>query len=179
MGYDNFDHVGWVQESIAAFQRPGKKHPASDLKRKAEGRGWLAAPAELTSWQRRAITMLGIAFGGIYNAPIEWDLVTWRGGFLGVKIARDLATWDGDALTEIVVMAHLAALRVDISPAMRHLEIMIHPREPSKGDGTQGMAKRHPTFQQLVERTYSRFPPGHHIWHPDTFGEIYPEDVPL
>jgi hypothetical protein len=161
MSYDTMDHAGWVERNIEAAQRG--RMSATDKRRKADGRGWYAAPQVLNPFQRRAFTMLGIAGGGIYNAPIEWESIVWRHPrMLWLLWRYDVATWDGSNLTSMVLLAHDAAIRLTIAPGMRFLRIGMHEREPH-ADGAPSYSRGHPTLEQAVARHRQRFPAQHHI----------------
>ena len=59
----------------------------------------------------------------------------------------DLATADGDLLTRLVVAAHDAAVRVAISPGMRYVRIMLHPRRRTDLNMTN-----HPCLEDAAKR---------------------------
>jgi hypothetical protein len=163
MSYDTMDHAGWVERNIAASKRG--RIGAADRRRQSEGRGWFAAPDALNPFQCRAITILGVIGGGIYNAPIEWDSVCWHHPeMLRLNWRHSMSTFDFSELTVAVLLAHDAAIRLSITPKMRWLEIVMHERRPRQpGDGS---CQGHPTVDEAVERHRRRFPIGHHIHFP-------------
>jgi hypothetical protein len=74
MSYAKVDHAEWVQLQIAPSKRRLSPKAAKS------SRGWAAAPDTLSAFQCRAFDILGMTFGGIYNAPISWNAVDWRAG---------------------------------------------------------------------------------------------------
>lgn len=59
-----------------------------------------------------------------------------------------LSTFDLSGLTRLVVLAHEHAIRVEISPAMRHVELMLHPRDARIPRGSN-CSERHPSLVDL------------------------------
>lgn len=168
MGYDNMDHGGWVQDQIDAVRGAvisgRRKWTAKDLRAKGAGKGWAAAPIQLNDFQHRAFRILGIAGGGIYNAPISWDGLSWGVKFIYVPWAHELATFDFQALSSMVFLAHDAAIRVAIQPhTPRHLLIGLFERVPTSTPGDLRMTVRHPTLKGAVEAHRERFPFDHPI----------------
>lgn len=166
MGYDNMDHAGWVEENIRAAKNIRKG--AIDKRRAKEGRGWLAAPDKLNDFERRAFTLLGIVGGGIYNAPIAWESLRWGRHWMALRweLGHGFATWDGSQLTNLVFLAHDAAIRLHISPAMRGLELVLHQRK-HHADTNGPVSEGHPTLEQAWARYRARIP----LTHPVHFKE--------
>lgn len=159
MSYDTMDHAGWVERNIAAV-RCGRMS-AIDRRRRAQGRGWWAAPEKLNPFQCRVMTILGIVGGGIYNAPIEWESVHWASWFVFVNWSSSLSTVDYRGLTDAVLLAHDAGIRLEIAPAMRWLRLGFHDRERQTPE--MGISQGHPSLETAIERHRKRFPTGHHI----------------
>lgn len=164
MSYDHMDHAGWLEENIRASQANLTK---ADIKRASMRKGWAAAPATLNAFQRRAVTILGIMGGGIYNAPINWRTVEWSKTFICLSWRGDLSTIDGEKLTIGVFLAHAAAIRMSIGAHnFREIRIMMHGRQPHRDDEFWHSA--HPTLQQAAERFSRRFPQYHSVhWKPE------------
>lgn len=122
------------------------------------GADWLASAlhVELTPLARKVADILGIVWRGIYHID-QKDLGAgnWTDPyFVTVRIYGDLSTYDFSRLTELVVLCHDGAIRLDISPrGMRHLELMFHQRE-REGSPSQ----RHPTLEQAAEAIRKLFP---------------------
>lgn len=157
MSYVNMDHAAWVQSSIAA----GKKLATKGDKRKAieESRGWAAAPDELTDFQKRAFTVLGIVGGGIYNAPIAWKTVYWQPNTLIFAWWKGLGTFDFSELTRFVFLCHEARIRGYIGPlAPRYLEIHLSERA-----ATGGISQRHPDLHEALLAWRDEFPADHSL----------------
>jgi hypothetical protein len=153
------DHADWVERQIAASKRG--KASAADQRRAKEGKGWLAAPDKLNPFQRRAMTILGVVGGGIYNARIQWDTLRWANRCIILGWDGRLSTFDYRGLTDAVLMAHDAAIRFEVRPKMRSLELILHERQPQR-EG-MSMFEGHPTLEQAVERHRTRFPISHHL----------------
>lgn len=91
--------------------------------------------------------ILGVVYGGIYNAPINHRKVAWADP-LWIEVAAygSLDTYDGNRLTKLVFLAHALCVRVEVNPCnMKHLKICFSPREREGGTW-----KRHPTIDQAV-----------------------------
>lgn len=159
MSYDVMDHAGWVERNIAAV-KSGRMSP-TDRRRLADHRGWWAAPDKLNPFQCRVMTILGVVGNGIYNAPIEWESVSWAPRSIFVNWNGNLSTVDFRGLTDAVLLAHDAGVRMSIAPHMRWLHLGFHERE-RQIDGMH-MSQGHPSLEQSVERHRKRFPSGHHI----------------
>lgn len=141
MRYANMDHAGWMENSIAAT----KRRPVR--RRTGQPQGLHTAPDKLNDFQRRAVTILGIALGGIYNAPVNWERSIWSERHLIVQLShRTLATWDFMELTLLVFLAHEARVRVSISAVARnYLDVSFHERQAEGG-----MSQRHPSLEEAV-----------------------------
>lgn len=57
-----------------------------------------------------------------------------------------LSTWDDNRLTTLVILCHDECVRLEISPNMRYLKLMFHPRQR---DGRY--FQRHPTIEGAIE----------------------------
>lgn len=161
MSYIDMDHAGWVQDRINGEKR--RKLTAAGRRALADRRGWHAAPDELNAFQRRAIDILGIIGGGIYNAPISWNAVVWHSRSLIVKwtFGHSLSTWDFNQLTRFVFLCHEARIRGDIHPAMRDLQIALHERSHAGN-----VAERHPSLDEAVAAWREELPRDHSIIYP-------------
>lgn len=163
-GYDEMDHVSWVEGTIAAAK--SMKPSASDKRRAADGRGWYAAPDKLNPFQRRVMTIVGIIGGGVYNAPVEWNSVSWRHPrMLFLTWNSSLSTVDYSDLTTAVLLAHDAAIRLQVAPHMRNLQLGFHERERH----VEGMrqSEGHRPLEAAVEAHRKRFPHTHPVHLPE------------
>jgi hypothetical protein len=168
MSYIAMDHAGWVREMIAYNQK--RKPMARERQAAAEHRGWWGAPAELNEFQVRAITILGIVGGGIYNAPIAWSGVWWHPEAIGVSWYKGLATFDFSELTTLVFLAHEARIRASIAPCNpKHVEIHLHRRA-----ATGSMSRRHPDLDEAVAAWRALLP----VDHPVRYREPEPAAPP-
>lgn len=164
MSYDTMDHAGWVEQNAAAA-----KSLASSSGRNRRGdnsRGWNAAPEKLSLFQAQVFDILGIAGGGIYNAPIAWDAVEWSYGFRGLAVpwrdGNDLSTFDYSPLTMMVLLCHEARIRLAVrTHGPRHFLLVFHPRE-----ATGGIGVRHPSIDEAVANLRARIPADHRILQP-------------
>ena len=162
MSYANYDHAHWMQHQIYAAKRraPGRR-------RKKPERGLEAAPERMTQFQRAVVHIIGIAGGGIYNAPISLNTIDWdsRGYGSGMSVVwrGHLATHDCNRLTMLVLLCHEARIRLEISPASNHhIRLSFHPNALFFGEQRllpdideavakfrAYMPKDHPCFYQL------------------------------
>lgn len=72
----------------------------------------------LTPEQRHLATVLCV-IAAPYNLGVEWEHVEWGEHYMAVTlpIGRSLSTYDDDGLTRLVVAAHDAAVRIEVSPS--------------------------------------------------------------
>lgn len=104
---------------------------------------------DLTPFQARAVDVLCAAFGAPWNAPWIWRRADWHwGGGIAVCARTTPSTYDFDHLTRLVIAAHDACVRAEISPASSaHIRIALHAR---KRDGSR--YARHPTMEEAIAR---------------------------
>jgi len=159
MSYANMDHAEWVEMNNAAGKRQcvGRK-PKRD--RYGSLIGYAAAPEKLSEFQAKAMDILGITRGGIYNASIAWETVDWNcAGGLSLIWQGGMSTFDFNALSRFVFLCHEARIRGDISPAgPRMLRITMTPR---RHDG--GYMRRHPNLDEAVAEFREYLPADHRI----------------
>ena len=160
MSYFQMDHAEWaarniaIQKKIALGKRTRKPRP--DI-----SKGPLAAPDELSDFHKKVFDIIGIAGGGIYNAPIAWSGIQWKGWGRGIAIPwrGSLATFDGMALALLVMGCHEARIRLEIEPhAYRYLLLTFFPREH---DG--GTCRRHPNMEEASDMFQALLPADHRI----------------
>lgn len=133
MSYARMDHAGWVRNEL--------RKPLSPLGEKVA-------------------TILGIAVGGIYNAPINHRKVDWAGTYcIRVPWAASLATFDRNCLTLLVLLCHEARVRMSIGPCgPRHVELLFHQRSVS-----EHYSRNHPNIDQAVAAFRAYLGPDHPI----------------
>jgi len=159
MSYATMDYAGWVEEVNAAGKlQNAKRKPKRD--QYGGLLGYAAAPDKLSEFQAKAMDILGIPRGGIYNAPISWETVDWNCcGGLSLIWKGGMSTFDFNALTMFVFLCHEARIRGDISPAGPHmLRITMTPRAHAGG-----FAKRHPDLDEAVAEFREYLPVDHRI----------------
>lgn len=100
--------------------------------------------AEVSDDLVRCAWVLYRAYKGMHHVPRG---VRAKDRWIQVMHHGDLATADGDLLTRLVVAAHDAAVRVEVSPGMRYVRIMLHPRKRTDANATN-----HPCIDTAVER---------------------------
>lgn len=169
MSYATMDHAGWVERNIAA-----SKSTACRAKRRKPGpvsrRGLKNGPDKLSPFQARAMDILGMVFGGIYNAPINWGTVDWDyGGGVSVttRYRRSMATWDFQELTRFVFLCHEARVRGEIQVAGFGLRLSMWQRSDA---GTVG--SRHPNLAEAVAAFREYLPVSHPIiWREEPAAE--------
>lgn len=170
MSYATMDHAAWVEQNIDAVRRGGN----AKRKKTKEGqpRGWLAAPAKLNRFQARVMDICGVTFGGIYNAPISWDLIEWHEESLliPIKSHRSFATWDFANLTRLVFLAHYARIRADICVNGRGFMLGFWQRSHQGGMGC-----RHPNLAEAVEEMVGYLPADHRIRYVAELDDPIPE----
>ena len=91
-------------------------------------------PAVDDAWRddlARCAWVLVRAYRGAHHVPRVRVGDRW----LETNHCGDLSTADGDLLTRLVVLAHDAAVRVEISSSGPYMgKVMLHPRRPGQGD---------------------------------------------
>lgn len=150
MSYQRMDHAGWVENNNAAGNRMF-----------ARRKGYRPAPEKLTPFQAKVMDILGMVYGGIYNAPISWDKVEWSlGGGVFVTVLDDhLSTFDFGRLTRFVFLCHEARIRGEIRCKTRGYFELAFWQRGHEG----GMAKRHPSLDEAVAEFRTYLPADHRI----------------
>lgn len=155
MSYQHYDHADWVARNIAAAK-------GSEPKRRSDNaKGWAAAPDTLNAFQAKVMDILGMVGGGIYNAPISWDAIQWRGWGSGIAVPwrRDLSTYDYDGLTKLVFLCHEGRIRCEIRPhSPGFLLLAFFPR-----DDSGGISRRHPNLAEAVAAFQEYLPADHRV----------------
>lgn len=163
MSYINMDHAGWLEDAIRGHKL--RKPTARERKLAAEKScGWYAAPDQLNEFQRRAIDILGIVGGGIYNAPISWETAYWRNDFIQVNWGVCLGTFDFTQLTTFVFLCHDARIRGCIGPkTFNQVELTLSRRaiEP------RCFARHHPNLTEAITTWRAAMPLNHAICYPE------------
>ena len=157
MSYSTMDHGGWVQQQIPHGQE------ATAKKRSDNTKGWQAAPDQLSDFHLRVFDIIGISYGGIYNAPVAWDAVQWKGfaDGIGIPVRGGMATFDGNKLTMLVLLCHEARIRLDIDPhGFGYLLLQFWPRQHEGGIG-----RRHPNIDEAVASLRQYLPADHRIMY--------------
>lgn len=105
---------------------------------------------ELGAFEHECCDLLDAVFAGIHNAPINFDRAEFTAHHVLVRARwKSLATWDFNELTRLVVLAHDAMIRVEISAAApKVLSIFMHPRLTR--DKADGIARRMPTIEEAI-----------------------------
>lgn len=164
MGYVHMDHAGWLQNCIEIEQKRKPNKRERDLL--LECKGWHAAPNPLPYFHRRAVNIIGIVGGGIYNCPISWTTAYWGvGGTHNCLIASwwgdRFATFDFNKLTSLVMLAHEARVRAEISGLHvrpGHIMIGLHERRHDRSN-----SERHPNLDEALAEFRGWFKPDHMI----------------
>lgn len=157
MSYARMDHAGWVQSNIAASKRQVGR------KRSDNARGWAAAPDKLSPFQSKVMDILGMVGGGIYNAPIAWNGVQWRGwGRDAIAVpwrAYGLDTFDFDHLTRLVFLAHEARIRCEVRVHGPRCFLLVFHQRGHEG----GISERHPNLDEAVAEFRQYLPAEHRV----------------
>lgn len=166
MSYQRMDHAGWVESNNRAGNRYGAKK-----------KGHRPAPETLSLFQAKVMDILGMVYGGIYNAPIVWHKTDWLAGRGMFVTARDdhMATFDFHRLTTLVFLCHEARIRCEIRAKTRsYFELGFWPRVE-----TGGMGERHPNLAEAIERFRDYLPADHRIHYTPPPGCIHHPDRPV
>ena len=135
MSYYGMDHAEWMERNLPW-----------DSKHKN-------APEKLSDFQKAVVDIVGIVGNGIHNAPTgKWD---WNyGGGVSLMWKQELSSWDFSNLTRLVVLCHIARIRVQIEPVnMRNLRLSFWERSDS-----DLIMYGHPTISDAVDRIQAALP---------------------
>jgi|WetSurMetagenome_2_1015567.scaffolds.fasta_scaffold00693_10 hypothetical protein len=105
-----------------------------------EAAGWIERNQDITCSDLgcRAAYIISVAFGGIYNAPIEHKFTQWTSKKLVdvICVSRvGVATFDRDELTKIVLLAHELCVRVEVDTILTAVEYPEDPEDaPSRAE---------------------------------------------
>jgi hypothetical protein len=176
MSYVNMDHAGWVERNANAaksMDAASRKRMGTRAKRKDNTKGWLACPEKLSPFQASVMNILGMVFGGIYNAPIAWDSTQWEyGGGVSVVLRRTnpLSTFDWSNLTTFVFLCHEARIRGQVEPGgWNSFRLSFWKR-----DRAGSMSQRHPNLDEAVAKFREYLPADHSIIHRDASEDSHP-----
>lgn len=166
MSYAEMDHAAWVQSNNNAMRKQ-KGKPKTDNFGRAIGPK--SAPEVLTEFQTTVMDILGIVYGGIYNAPINWDTVDWNaGGGVSVVVSAGggFSTYDFNRLTTLVFLCHESRVRMDLSSAgMRHWRLTFWQRSHEGG-----ISNRHPNLDEAIATFREYVPADHRVMYRPTQG---------
>ena len=112
---------------------------------KLGGAAWLRASGvkEISPLGENVAEILAIIWSGLYHLE-GVEKVDWKDNYLiRVSIREPLATWDFNHLTQLVVLAHDACIRMQITPKGQKLLLSFHQRQGRDGE----MSNRHPTLE--------------------------------
>jgi len=113
---------------------------------KHSGADWLRLQGikNISPLGEQVADLVGHLFKGIYHISDEAMKANWDNPqHVKISIACELATWDYNNLTELVVLAHDACLRVSVRPyGPRNLLLLFHQRQREGG-----FSERHPTLE--------------------------------
>ena len=103
---------------------------------------------------RKVANILGMVWNGLYHLDLNTIKKTnWSNPYcISVLIQKSLSTTDWEDLTELVVLCHDLAIRMDISPHMRYLRLLFSQRT-REGFYNQ----RHPTIEEAVRHCRERW----------------------
>ena len=107
---------------------------------------------KLNDFQKTAVTMICSCMGcGAYDFANTFKKADWRERSVKFNIPslRGLATYDSNGLTNLVVLAHDNAIRVEVEPCNpRYLTVWMHERKRDEDH----MHLRHPTIEEAIAR---------------------------
>jgi hypothetical protein len=156
VSYQFHNHAGWVESNNRSLNRVWRD---SRSKRKPP-----LLPEALTEFQAKAMDILGMTFGGIYNAPIRWERVDWMPSDRGIVVpldswGRDFSTWDFNKLTMFVFLCHEARVRGSLqADKFKPITLWLSPRSHEGG-----IATRHPNLDEAVADFRAYLPAEHRI----------------
>ena len=118
-------------------------------KQRPAGADWIrsALKIEPSPLGVKVADLLGIVYGGIYNAPLTPKRVNWSDDQCVIaKVSQGVATHDDNKLTKLVLGSHALAIRLCIGACNpQYIELMFHHYGPGAG-----FTHPHPTIDQAV-----------------------------
>lgn len=101
-------------------------------------------PSSLAS---KVATILDRVFDGWYHIDDAFNKAKWENpSYVEIRLRRELSTWDFNLLTQLVVLCHDEAIRLEISPCSNtSLKLLFHERQR---EGR--MYERHPTIEDAI-----------------------------
>jgi len=130
------DHAGWLQQNV--------EHQLSDL-------------------EVKIADIVGMTFGGIYNAPITfhrgWKPIMGGRGLEVVVGCRSMATFDFASLTRLVFLCHEARIRCEINAHTRGYWLMRFFQRAAGGSA----GERHPNLAEAIVAFREYLPADHRI----------------
>ena len=110
--------------------------------------------SKLSPFGVQVADLLGFVFRGLYHLS-EFSLTNaeWSNPErIEIGYPSSLSTFDNSHLTELVILAHDLAIRLEIRPwTPRSLRLLFHRREGREGT----FDTRHPTIESAVEDLHS------------------------
>lgn len=126
------------------------------------GAEWIRASLKvdnMSEFGAKVADLLGDLFLGIYHLEsdkllkVDWSSAHHIEFALGWK---SMSTFDDSLLTNLVLLAHQRAIRVQISGRTHHfLTLMFHPREHGRD---KAWHRHHPTIEEAVRRFKAVYP---------------------
>lgn len=130
------------------------------MERKFAGADWLKTNPrfkDISPLGAEVADLLGDLESGLYHLSEQvLRKVNWSDKYvIRVKLDRhnNYATWDFFGLTVLVILCHDRMIRCSIEAAGSSLVLMFHKRKGRTG----GMAERHPTIEEAIERVRGTF----------------------
>lgn len=165
MSYARVDHAGWLERNIGvAKEIAARSAPVKAGAHRGRAKGLANGPDKLSAFQARAIDIIGMVLGGIYNAPIVWNKIEWSWGAKeSIAIptrTRGLSTFDDRSLTRFVLLCHAARIRGEIRPhGPRGLLFILSQR----GDAAD-IYSHHPDLDEMMADFAGFLPAEHRVW---------------
>lgn len=137
----NYSGAEWLRAHLEADNAYSRKQAAINKRYKPRPERTLSALGA------RGADLLGFVYRGLYHIGVE--SVDWgRTDFIEISVRDGLATFDSQELTELVVLCHAEAIRLEIKASgPRRLKLWFSPRVRE----AETTYERHPTLAAAVE----------------------------
>lgn len=104
----------------------------------------------VSSFGSEVAEIIGVIYKGIYHIPTtvqhkrtEWHSESW----IEITVPCGLSTYDGSELTNLIVLCHDAAIRLEIRAASKgYLRLCFSPRDAN----SQSIFSGHPSIENAV-----------------------------
>lgn len=139
-------NLTWLNSFIKTQKEDERLLSVGRQRRSDCRKGFQGAPEKLSPFHERVFLMLGLAGGGLWNAPILWKEIRWNGdNMLTIPVGTELATFDNTILLSLVSQGARYGIRLAIKSRYMKMEILF-----TAMGGSDGMNRIHPSLADMT-----------------------------